>query len=237
VKEAECYPGKRVGRLTLIEKRRIPNGRYTRGGWLCRCDCGTEKVFRTDGLGVNKSRSTLSCGCYNAELVQGNNFHKKYKTADSQKDSKYHRLYHTWAHMRQRCMNSNDKAYPKYGGRGISVCTEWNDYKNFKKWALENGFDINKTGIEQSIDRIDVNGNYEPQNCRWVDRYVQANNKRNNVYIKVCGKYYTYGELARETGIDRLTLYARYKHGKRNEELIAPINENMSHKRKELTAA
>lgn len=240
MKESECYSGKRVGRLTLIEKRRIPSGRWTRGGWLCRCDCGTKKVFRTDGLGINKSRSTLSCGCYNEENnwnSKDNALHKKYEYSDSQARSKYHRIYKTWCHMKSRCENPNDGSYSDYGGRGIRVCDEWQRYALFKKWALKNGFDYRKSGLEQSIDRINVNGNYEPNNCRWADKYVQANNKRNNSYIEVYGVQYTFSELARKTGIDRLTLYARYRKGKRDGDLIAPINENMSHKRKDLTAA
>lgn len=235
MKESECYPGKRVGRLTLIEKRRIPNGRWTRGGWLCRCDCGTEKVFRTDSLGDTGHRKTFSCGCYNKDIVKGNTNHRKYETSDSRPHSKYRRLYRTWCHMRQRCENPNDHAYVDYGGRGIKVCEEWHDYKNFKEWAIKAGFDSAKTGLEQSIDRIDFNGDYEPHNCRWADMYEQANNKRNNVKIDINGRKYTYGELAKETGIRRLTIYARYKKGKRGEKLTAPINENMSHRRKEVS--
>lgn len=230
MREADCYPGKRVGRLTLIEKRRIPNGRWTRGGWLCRCDCGTEKVFRTDQLG-----DTVSCGCYNKERnynSQDNPRHKKYAYADSQRSSPYIRLYDVWKHMLGRCNNPNDTSYPNYGGRGIQVCDEWRDYAKFKTWALDNGFDIHKTGQEQSIDRIDVNGNYEPKNCRWADIYVQSNNKRNNVRPWIDGKAYTYSELSQKTGIERFTLYARYKKGKRGMELISPINKNMSHRRK-----
>ncbi len=90
MKEADCYPGKRVGRLTLIEKRRIPKGKWTRGGWLCRCDCGNEKVIRTDGLG-----NTISCGCYNREFnynSKDNPLHRKYEYADSQRTSPYIRL-------------------------------------------------------------------------------------------------------------------------------------------------
>ncbi len=134
--------------------------------------------------------------------------------------------------MLGRCYNPNDNSYTNYGGRGIRVCEDWHDYAGFKEWALNSGFDIHKNGQEQSIDRIDVNGNYEPCNCRWVDNYVQANNKRNNIHLIIGDKTYTYSELAGATGIARLTLYARYKKGKRGAELIAPIKENMSHRRK-----
>ncbi|WP_146196850.1 hypothetical protein, partial [Limosilactobacillus reuteri] len=164
---------------------------------MCRCDCGTKKVFRTDGLGINKSRSTLSCGCYNEENnwnSKDNALHKKYEYSDSQARSKYHRIYKTWCHMKSRCENPNDGSYSDYGGRGIRVCDEWQRYALFKKWALKNGFDYRKSGLEQSIDRINVNGNYEPNNCRWADKYVQANNKRNNSYIEVYGVQYTFSE-------------------------------------------
>lgn len=230
MKEADCYPGKRIGRLTLIEKRRVPNGKWTRGGLLCRCDCGNEKVIRTDTLG-----STISCGCYNKEFnynSKDNPLHKKYEYADSQRTSPYIRLYGAWQHMLGRCYNSSDNSYSNYGGRGIKVCEDWHDYASFKEWALNSGFDIHKNGQEQSIDRIDVNGNYEPHNCRWVDNYVQANNKRNNIRLIIDERAYTYNELVNITGIDRLTLYTRYKKEKRGAKLIAPIKENMSHKRK-----
>lgn len=81
--------------------------------------------------------------------------------------------------MRHRCANSNDASYKYYGGRGITVCEEWGDYERFRNWALANGYDPNAPQGECTIDRIDVNGNYEPSNCRWVDMKTQNANKRN----------------------------------------------------------
>jgi hypothetical protein len=88
-------------------------------------------------------------------------------------------LYAVWKSMRQRCQNSNHRAYLRYGGRGISVCDEWQDYEKFKEWALSSGYDESAGGYKCSLDRVDNNGGYNPSNCRWVDYKIQANNRRN----------------------------------------------------------
>ena len=110
-------------------------------------------------------------------------------------------LYGVWKSLRQRCTNSNDPSYKNYGGRGITICDEWNDFSNFYKWSMENGYSDEKlpSGRNKlSIDRIDVNGNYEPSNCRWADDYTQSRNKRDSVpeeekqrVCQVCGKKFT----------------------------------------------
>ena len=92
--------------------------------------------------------------------------------------SRKSRLYNVWVGMRQRCNDKNHKSYKNYGGRGIRVCEEWDDFESFEAWALDNGYDKDAPYGECTLDRIDVNGNYEPSNCRWVDAATQARNKR-----------------------------------------------------------
>ena len=95
------------------------------------------------------------------------------------------RLYRIFAGMKDRCLNQNYKDYKYYGGRGIKICQEWlDDFMNFHEWAYNNGYDENAPHGECTIDRIDVNGNYEPSNCRWVDMNIQANNRRKNLINK-----------------------------------------------------
>lgn len=118
------------------------------------------------------------------------------------------RLYQTWKNMRQRCNNPNRSDYKRYGGRGITICDEWNDYNTFRDWALSNGYSDNL-----SIDRIDVNGNYEPSNCRWVDGIIQANNVRNNRIITFENSTYTMAEFARKIGISYPSLQHRLDRG------------------------
>ena len=120
------------------------------------------------------------------------------------------KLYEVWYSMRRRCNKVNSNAYKYYGGRGIKVCKEWNDnYSNFEKWARDNGY---KEGL--TIDRIDVNGNYDPSNCRWVSMKVQANNQRNTLKIEYRGVKKTLHEWASVLGIKAPTLYYRiYKLG------------------------
>lgn len=110
-----------------------------------------------------------------------------------------------------RCTNPQDPAYPNYGGRGISVCNEWlNSYESFREWAYNSGYRKDLT-----IDRIDVNGNYEPSNCRWDDTETQNYNKRNTVHHKICGKEYTFADLANKYKVDIKKLrYRYYDHGK-----------------------
>jgi hypothetical protein len=130
------------------------------------------------------------------------------------------RIYSTWHNMKSRCYNPNTQHYNHYGGRGIIVCDEWkNSFQAFHKWAIENGYRDDLT-----IDRIDVNGNYEPSNCRWVDMYCQNNNTSKNRYITHNGETKTAAEWARQYGINTRLFSTRMRRGWRFERAINPNN-------------
>lgn len=129
------------------------------------------------------------------------------------------KLKQAWADMKQRCNNKNVKSYQYYGARGITYCEAWEKYRNFEKWALENGFEKNK-----SLDRIDVNGNYEPTNCRWATRKQQDNNRTNNVFVVVQGEKMTLKQVSEKFGFTYSAIQHRYSVGDRGDKLIEPLN-------------
>ena len=114
------------------------------------------------------------------------------------------RIYGIWNGIIQRCENPNRKAYSRYGGRGISVCKDWHDFQAFRDWALSNGYLDNLT-----IDRIDVNGNYEPTNCRWATPSEQSNNRRTNVIYEIDGVLHSLKEWSEIYGMPYKTVHAR----------------------------
>lgn len=123
------------------------------------------------------------------------------------------RLYQIWAGILTRCENTKHPNYRLYGARGITVCKEWRTYANFEAWALANGYDPDKGAREQSIDRIDVNGNYFPSNCRWANRVEQQNNTRKNVFLSYNGETKTLAQWANVLGICYSTFMSRYSRG------------------------
>jgi hypothetical protein len=131
---------------------------------------------------------------------------------------RYSRLYNIWTQMIQRCINQNLDHYDRYGGRGIKVCDEWMDFEMFAEWARGNGYN---EGL--SIDRLDVNGNYEPSNCKWSTDVEQQRNKRNNRYLTINGETKTVAEWAEISGLSYKTLQRRLYTGCKEENLIAPI--------------
>lgn len=151
--------GKQFGRLTVIERIKHNN---TLGYWICKCECGNEKIVPTNRL---TQGMTKSCGCLNHDLViERSTVHGLRHT----------RLYRIWNGMKQRCHNENHPRFKDWGGRGIKVCDEWKQsFKTFYDWSIQNGYSDNL-----SIDRINNNGNYDPNNCRWSTVQEQNKNKR-----------------------------------------------------------
>lgn len=151
--------GQRFGRLVVTAE--AAPGKDRRKRWRCLCDCGGETITSTYHL---RSGSTKSCGCLTAERAHD----RQYKHG-----GKGTRLYNIWKNMRQRCTNPKNPDFKWYGARGIKVCEEWNDFAVFREWALANGYREDLT-----IDRVNVDGDYRPENCRWTTWAEQARNRR-----------------------------------------------------------
>lgn len=175
--------------------------------WTCICDCGKTTIAQGPKL---KSGKRKSCGCYNDKLrKEFAKNHTQYSKYNVPKGFSKHPIYNSFNHMINRCYNKKDTGYSLYGGRGISVCDEWlNNPQSFLDWSLTHGW---KKGL--SIDRIDVNGNYEPSNCRWTTNKVQSNNKRNNVYITFNDQTRTVTQWAEYLNINKRTLNNRINRG------------------------
>ena len=180
----------KFGKLTVLELAYIKNHQSY---WLCQCECGNQKIIRGIDL---KNGATKSCGCLR---LKNNSIVKNYNPKANR------RLKRIYYYMKERCYNPSSQNYKNYGNRGIEICSEWkNDFKAFYEWSMANGY---KEGL--SIDRINVNGNYEPSNCRWVTMKEQCNNKRTNHFITYKNETHTLTEWSEILNIKASCLWKR----------------------------
>ena len=179
------------GYLTVISFDGIRN-KHTY--WLCRCCCGKQRSLQTSRLTTNK---VTSCGCMNP------------RTQKSMVISSHKRLYSVYSSMLSRCENPKSISYKYYGERGVTICDEWHDYAVFKEWALANGY--NDT---LSIDRIDNNKGYSPDNCRWIPLGDQHKNQSNNILITHNGETHILKEWCDILNIPYQTVKDRRKYAK-----------------------
>lgn len=194
--ESKNIVGERFGRWTVInnvQSIRRKNGRSDTAV-LCKCDCGTERIIKKKEL---VHGSTKSCGCYRSDRMRSK------QTTHGMTNT---RIFKIWDGMNGRCKR-NTHWNKNYAGRGITVCEEWrgkDGFRRFYDWSVENGYNDTLT-----IDRIDVNSGYSPENCRWVDMVVQGNNRRTNIRFEYNDVSKTISEWSRTVGINKNTLYSR----------------------------
>ena len=200
----EAEIGKRYGRLTVVSIEHKISGKNKKPYAVCNCDCGGSITVQVAAL---RSGQTKSCGCLMDEFI------KKARAGRKEARSRSP-LYATWRGMLNRCENENAQGYKDYGGRGIRVCDEWHDkegFDRFEKWSYDNGY-APEAGL--SLDRIDVNGNYEPSNCRYTNVYIQTVNqrpakRRNTKRYIVDGEEGTLNQLCKKFGISTVAVNYR----------------------------
>lgn len=189
--------GQRFGKLTVLRRAEnyVKSNGHKESKWVCCCECGNEiTVTRTN---LKRARS---CGCSKGKYISDS------KITHGMSNS---RLYRIWQNMKNRCYNPNVDRYDRYGGRGITVCEKWRDsFEAFYKWAIDNGY-----SDELSIDRKDVNGNYTPDNCRWISMEKQADNKSNSRIFEYNGEAHTVSEWSKILDISRDIIWNRIKRG------------------------
>lgn len=194
VKYDESYIGMKKNFLTVKEIARFPKSGHR--AFLCECDCGNRKLIEP----VHWERGIVkSCGCKRSELLS--------EILSKENPVNGIRIYRVYMGMKSRCYNPNSDSYRNYGARGISVCDEWlNDFWKFYEWAYANGYDENAEWGECTIERKDVNGNYEPSNCEWITIQQQQRNKRTNVFITMNGETKILTDWHNETGMSLYNL-------------------------------
>lgn len=209
--------GQKFGRSTVLEMVRRPKkDGYKAIFWKCQCSCPNKTITYVATSSLTHG-ATKSCGCLARETAI------KQETTHGMSDS---HLYYTWCNMRNRCKHPSTDSYELYGGRGIRVCDEWeHSFEVFRDWAFANGY---KEGL--SIDRINVDGNYEPSNCKWPTLIEQANNKRSNHRLIYHGESKTIAEWARECDIPYGVLSQRiYRHWSVERALETPVGADKWH--------
>lgn len=201
MKKIKDHTGEVYGKLKVLE---FVERKDKKTCWKCRCSCGNEVIYPITYL---TSGDTKSCGCLKKEMAAKNGRKNSFV--------KNHRLYTIWIDLRRRCYNKSRKNYQYYGAKGIKVCEEWKDnFKNFQDWAFENGYDDTLT-----IDRININDDYKPSNCRWATIKEQNNNMSTNHIIEYNGEKYTLSQLAEKYNLS----YSLVKNRIRNNWSIEDI--------------
>ncbi len=195
--------GRRFGRFLVLSRKESIKGC---SAWKCQCDCGTIKTVRGPAL---RSGDIVSCGCYHRDN------HTKHGRRKNREDNKSDRTYTSYISMKARVLNPNAHAYENYGGRGIKICESW----------LEGGFeqflaDMGERPDGKSLDRIDHNGDYCPENCRWSTPKEQAENRRSSVLVTFNGETKCISAWARELSIERYAIHSLIKKGKTLDELF-----------------
>lgn len=220
-KFGKIYPGHVYGRLTVIAECEGPKPapgrrRSYQKYYFCQCECGEASIVCGSKLTAGETRS---CGCLTKDVT----FKRSLRHGGNRRGRRS-KAYNAWCHMRQRCYNEKNRSYPDYGGRGIRVCEKWRQsYENFLADMGE------PPSPAHSIDRIDHEGNYQPGNCRWALKAVQANNTRLNRLITFNGRTQTASQWAREMGVDPDTLYYRINKGWPLEKALnAPLRRSKS---------
>lgn len=196
--------GKTFGNWTVLGKGSVRNKKTY---WTCRCSCEKHTIRDVYGYSLKRGAST-SCDCLKRKLTSSIfSTHKQSNT----------RLHQIWKGMRKRCNNKNAVGYKNYGGRGIGICAEWDNFANFYEWSMSNNYTELLT-----LDRINNDGNYEPSNCRWATMKVQANNSRRNHYITINGVTKLLHEWSDYIGISPSNVLVRLSKGYSDDEMLMP---------------
>ena len=192
--------GQRFGKLTVIKwlPRNERDPKYPNDPYLCLCDCGTFIQAKANQL---TSGNKVSCGCYHDE------YSHSYKITHQTHNDSYSRLYHVWSTIKDRCTNPNNRSHVRYYDRGITLCDEWFDYETFKKWALENGYDENAPRGQCTIERVNNDKGYSPDNCIWANSKVQRRNTSRTNFYEYHGESHIITDWCKILGVGYNSLY------------------------------